>query len=89
LLVNVAFLIGFFWLLFAIVGVQSFKSSFRRTCMYLGDNIGYVENNTVIDPAILTKVLSSSYTQNTAPSNFQPCGGYMNSTNGEEMYFPA
>lgn len=57
--------------------------------MYLGDNIGYVENNTVIDPAILTKVLSSSYTQNTAPSNFQPCGGYMNSTNGEEMYFPA
>lgn len=29
-----AFLIGFFWLLFAIVGVQSFKSSLRRTCVY-------------------------------------------------------
>ncbi len=35
LLVNVAFLIGFFWLLFAIVGVQSFKASLRRTCVWL------------------------------------------------------
>ncbi|USP74293.1 hypothetical protein yc1106_01567 [Curvularia clavata] len=34
LLVNVAFLIGFFWLLFSIVGVQSFKSSMRRTCVW-------------------------------------------------------
>ncbi|GFG14983.1 calcium-channel protein cch1 [Aspergillus lentulus] len=36
LLVHVAFLIGFFWLLFAIVGIQSFKSSLRRTCRWLG-----------------------------------------------------
>ncbi|KAF1989433.1 calcium channel-like protein subunit Cch1 [Aulographum hederae CBS 113979] len=36
LLVNVAFLIGFFWLLFAIVGVQSFKSSLRRSCVWIG-----------------------------------------------------
>ena len=35
LLVNVAFLISFFWLLFAIVGVQSFKSSLRRTCVWV------------------------------------------------------
>ena len=35
LLVNVAFLISFFWLLFAIVGVQSFKSSLRRTCVWI------------------------------------------------------
>ncbi|KAK2783520.1 calcium channel protein [Emmonsiellopsis sp. PD_33] len=35
LLVHVAFLIGFFWLLFAIVGVQSFKSSLRRTCVWV------------------------------------------------------
>ncbi|QSS60409.1 calcium channel subunit Cch1 [Histoplasma capsulatum] len=35
LLVHVAFLIGFFWLLFAIVGVQSFKSSMRRTCVWV------------------------------------------------------
>ncbi|KAF2018763.1 hypothetical protein BU24DRAFT_418312 [Aaosphaeria arxii CBS 175.79] len=34
LLVNVAFLISFFWLLFAIVGIQSFKSSLRRTCVW-------------------------------------------------------
>lgn len=35
LLVHVAFLIGFFWLLFAIIGIQSFKSSFRRTCVWV------------------------------------------------------
>ncbi|KAH6614999.1 calcium-channel protein CCH1 [Boeremia exigua] len=34
LLLNVAFLIGFFWLLFSIVGVQSFKSSLRRNCVW-------------------------------------------------------
>ncbi|PYI19350.1 hypothetical protein BO99DRAFT_443126 [Aspergillus violaceofuscus CBS 115571] len=38
LLVHVAFLIGFFWLLFAIVGIQSFKSSLRRTCVWIGVN---------------------------------------------------
>lgn len=30
-----SFLIGFFWLLFAIVGVQSFKSSLDRQCVWL------------------------------------------------------
>lgn len=35
LLVRVAFLICFFWLLFAIIGVQSFKSSLARTCVWL------------------------------------------------------
>lgn len=30
-----AFLIGFFWLLFAIIGVQSFKSSLSRECVWL------------------------------------------------------
>jgi hypothetical protein len=38
LLTNVAFLIGFFWLLFAIVGLQSFKSSLRRTCVWTDPN---------------------------------------------------
>jgi len=33
--VHVAFLIGFFWLLFAIIGVQSFKSSLRRNCVWI------------------------------------------------------
>ncbi|KAJ2981109.1 hypothetical protein NUW58_g6773 [Xylaria curta] len=35
LLLRVSFLIGFFWLLFAIVGVQSFKSSLSRQCVWL------------------------------------------------------
>ena len=39
LLVNVSFLIGFFWLLFAIVGIQAFKSSFSRSCTWI-DPVG-------------------------------------------------
>ena len=35
LLVRVAFLISFFWLLFAIIGVQSFKASFSRQCVWI------------------------------------------------------
>ncbi|KAJ4295761.1 calcium channel protein [Collariella sp. IMI 366227] len=35
LLVRVSFLMGFFWLLFAIVGVQSFKSSLSRQCAWI------------------------------------------------------
>lgn len=35
LLVRVAFFISFFWLLFAIVGVQSFKESLSRQCVWL------------------------------------------------------
>ncbi|KAM0322822.1 hypothetical protein ACHAQA_009163 [Verticillium albo-atrum] len=35
LLVRIAFLIFFFWLLFAIIGVQSFKSSLSRQCVWL------------------------------------------------------
>ncbi|KAF7559584.1 hypothetical protein G7046_g4576 [Stylonectria norvegica] len=35
LLVRVAFLISFFWLLFAIIGVQSFKASLSRQCVWL------------------------------------------------------
>ncbi|OTB03084.1 hypothetical protein M426DRAFT_61041 [Hypoxylon sp. CI-4A] len=35
LLVRVSFLIGFFWLLFAIIGVQSFKSSLSRQCVWI------------------------------------------------------
>lgn len=36
MLVHVGFLILFFWLLFAIVGIQSFKSSLKRTCVWIG-----------------------------------------------------
>ncbi|KAE8134458.1 Ion transport protein-domain-containing protein [Aspergillus pseudotamarii] len=48
LLAHVAFLIGFFWLLFAIVGIQSFKSSFQRTCQWIGKD--GQENFTLNDP---------------------------------------
>jgi voltage-dependent calcium channel len=46
LLVNVSFLIGFFWLLFAIIGVQSFKSSFDRQCVYADPMDPYNLNGT-------------------------------------------
>ncbi|KAI1467423.1 Ion transport protein-domain-containing protein [Daldinia caldariorum] len=35
LLLRVSFLLGFFWLLFAIIGVQSFKASLNRQCVWL------------------------------------------------------
>lgn len=35
LLIRVSFLIGFFWLVFAIIGVQSFKSSLQRQCVWI------------------------------------------------------
>lgn len=66
MLVNVAFLIGFFWLLFAIIGVQNFKSSFGRTCIWFED----VENAQNNPP-------NSRYAHNIAPDNIQFCGGHL------------
>ncbi|KAI9758157.1 MAG: hypothetical protein M4579_003190, partial [Chaenotheca gracillima] len=63
-LLNVAFLISFFWLLFAIVGVQSFKGSLRRGCVWF-------ENED--DPFSSGIQISDGNTQ-------QFCGGYVNST---------
>ena len=71
LLVNVAFLISFFWLLFAIVGVQNFKSSFRRTCVWFGDDVSQIYTN--------------NYTQNLAPGNIQFCGGHIDVNTGAQM----
>lgn len=45
MLINVAILIGFFWLLFAIIGLQAFKSSLRRECVWV-DPEGIQENFT-------------------------------------------
>ncbi|MCJ1468760.1 calcium channel protein [Pseudocyphellaria aurata] len=73
LLVNVAFLIGFFWLLFAIIGVQSFKSSFRRTCVWY-ENMDF---HTLQDDLRNHKAVNN-YTLNIAPQNIQFCGGYLN-----------
>ncbi|KAL8666517.1 MAG: hypothetical protein Q9202_001315 [Teloschistes flavicans] len=69
LLVNVAFLIGFFWLLFAIVGVQCFKSSFRRTCVWF---------DPLYDPfANPTAARSNGYALDTSTGNPQFCGGWL------------
>jgi hypothetical protein len=87
LLVHVAFLIGFFWLLFAIVGVQSFKASFRRTCVWFGDHINAFDNGTAQANNTLLQYLVNniSYNENIAPQNLQLCGGYINATNGDFM----
>lgn len=74
LLVNVAFLIGFFWLLFAIVGVQCFKASFRRTCVW------YEPSS---DPVTDLDARAKGYALDSAPNNLQLCGGYLNATTGE------
>lgn len=50
LLVRVAFLISFFWLLFAIIGIQSFKSSLSRQCVWLDP----------LDPGNLTASFTNS-----------------------------
>ncbi|KAJ5767209.1 uncharacterized protein N7511_004825 [Penicillium nucicola] len=62
LLVHVAFLIGFFWLLFAIIGIQSFKSSFRRTCVWI-DPEG--KNNFTLNNAWDTLQFCGGYISNT------------------------
>lgn len=45
LLVNVATFVGFFWLFMAVIGVQSFKGSFRRHCVWV-DPSGAQSNQT-------------------------------------------
>ena len=70
LLLNVALLIGFFWLLFAIVGVQSFKSSLRRNCVW-------------VDPT--TQNPRSNYTTN-AIGNFQFCGGSLDAAGNKHPW---
>ena len=72
-LLNVAFLIGFFWLLFSIVGVQSFKSSLRRTCVFDG-SLAYPPSD------------QGNNTQDQPPpaGNFQFCGGWL-ADNGTAM----
>ena len=77
LLAHVALLICFFWLLFGIVGVQAFKSSFRRTCYWFGDNVTLVTGQNYND-----SVLQSGWQQNLAPENLQFCGGHLHFPDG-------
>ncbi|KAK3698461.1 calcium channel protein [Vermiconidia calcicola] len=71
-LLNVSFLIGFFWLLFAIVGVQSFKASLRRTCVW--------------DGSLAFPPVEGNYTQDyvSGNGNIQYCGGWRHQ-NGTKM----
>ena len=75
LLVNVAFLIGFFWLLFAIIGVQCFKASLKRTCVWLDQADTVIVNQTTGSQIANFE----SFTWN-AGVNIQFCGGHLNST---------
>ncbi|KAK0904057.1 calcium channel protein [Friedmanniomyces endolithicus] len=68
-LLNVAFLILFFWLLFAIIGVQSFKSSLRRTCIWNWQQQMYPDQ-------------PEFYLNQTSPITF--CGGWL-ANNGTAM----
>lgn len=79
MLVNVAFLIGFFWLLFAIIGVQAFKSSFRRTCVW------YPNATEVLANPENQSLTSKSYVLNDPNNQVQFCGGYLDPVNGSEM----
>ena len=79
MLVNVAFLIGFFWLLFAIIGVQAFKSSLKRTCVWYPN-----ATDVLLNPAT-QKNNASSYNMNDPTNVVQFCGGYISPTNGSKM----
>ena len=82
MLVNVAFLIGFFWLLFAIIGVQAFKSSLKRTCVWYPNATEVLLDPT--SPNALSNI-NSSYTMNDPNNVAQFCGGYVSPTNGSAM----
>ena len=78
MLVNVAFLIGFFWLLFAIVGIQAFKSSFRRTCTW------YQNATDVLDRKTASPSFNTQWSQNVVSpyGNIQFCGGHYDPETG-------
>ncbi|OTA80180.1 hypothetical protein M434DRAFT_38093 [Hypoxylon sp. CO27-5] len=85
LLVRVSFLIGFFWLLFAIIGVQSFKASLSRQCVWRDptqpDNFsatytndmafcgGYLDDNGVEQPWVRSSFPNSLVDLQPAPTS--------------------
>ncbi|OQE41116.1 hypothetical protein PENCOP_c005G03447 [Penicillium coprophilum] len=81
LLVHVAFLIGFFWLLFAIIGVQSFKSSFRRTCVWV-DPAG--QSNYTLNDAWGTLQFCGGYLDKDTGKEM----AWLNSTGGKTGFSP-
>ena len=85
LLANVAFLIGFFWLLFAIIATQSFKASFRRTCAWYGDAIVELPNYQNYTFTYNESNSGNIYISNVAPGNVQFCGGHLDSVTRNPM----
>jgi voltage-dependent calcium channel len=73
LLVQVAFFVGFFWIIFAIIGIQSFRGSFRRHCVWEGS------------PAIVVITLDPLGIQAPFVQEFQFCGGYLDPNNFTAM----
>ena len=49
ILLNVAFFVLFAMLLFSIIGIQSFKGSYRRSCVWVGDLMGQPGTNYTLD----------------------------------------
>lgn len=98
LLVNVAFLISFFWLLFAIVGVQSFKSSFRRHCVWIdpeGQNNfnnteqfcgGFLDKDGIPQPYILASGESSTTDKGFLCPRGSECREIENPYNGTQSF---
>ena len=78
MLANVAFLISFFWLLFAIIGVQGFKSSLQRTCVWYENATDVLLHPEPHPPP------DQMYVQNNPP-NIQLCGGFLHPVTGEKM----
>ena len=79
MLANVAFLIGFFWLLFAIIGVQGFKSSFRRQCVWYENAADVLRTHDTSVPP------NQMYVHNIPSSGLQFCGGYLDPITAAEM----
>lgn len=79
-LLNVGFLIGFFWLLFSIIGVQSFKSSLRRTCVL---DAAQAVPPMADYPSFMPDGVPANYTQNSPQpaGNTQFCGGWLTTDN--------
>lgn len=78
MLANVAFLIGFFWLLFAIIGVQCFKASLRRTCIWYENATDVLNNHDL-------RFEMQSYNRNDPENIVQFCGGHLHPATGLPM----
>ena len=77
LLVNVALFVGFFWLFIGVIGVQSFKGSFRRQCVWV-DPLGIQPNVTqdlqFCGGQLINGTISSFLLDNWQPSLMEPKG---------------